>query len=189
MKQVCRVVCWVGVLAGTLRADDYWKGAAGVEGDWNAGANWKSGEPPENEIAFVNNGGYAVIPNGSFLTNLTIALGQDYGTSGTLRVEPGAVITDTKLLAGNVSNGRGLFRITGGTIDTGTKDFVLAQGSSQATGTVVMAGGEVSAATLYVGRVGSGFFTLSNGILRTRATGYVSLTGPGWFVQEGGTKR
>ncbi|MDX9868893.1 MAG: hypothetical protein RBT78_13320, partial [Kiritimatiellia bacterium] len=168
-------------------ADDYWKGAAGVEGDWNNSANWVSGAVPENEIGFVNNGGYAVIPDGSFLTNLTIALGQDLGASGTVRIEPGAVITDTKLLAGNVGNGRGLFQITGGTIDTGTKDFVLAQASSSATGVVVMTGGEVTAQTLYVGKIGSGFFTLSNGMLRTRGTGYVGHTGPGSFMQEGGT--
>lgn len=98
MRQVCWVVCGACVLAGTLWADDYWKGAAGVEGDWNNSANWVSGAVPENEIGFVNNGGYAVIPDGSFLTNLTIALGQDLGASGTVRIEPGAVITDTKLL-------------------------------------------------------------------------------------------
>ncbi len=187
MRQVCWIVCCVGMLTGTLQADDSWKGAPGVEGDWNDGANWNSGMVPENEIAFVNNGGYAVIPNGSFLTNLTIAVGQNSGNSGTVRIEPGAMITNTKLLAGNAGTGRGLFLINGGSIDTVTQDFVLGQNSSQATGTVVMTGGEVTAKNVYVGWNGTGYFTLSNGVLRTTSEAYVGTSLKGEFVQEGGT--
>jgi len=176
---------WVAVVS----ADDYWKGAAGVEGDWNDSANWLSGVVPENEIGFVDNGGYAVIPNGSFLTNVTIAMGQTSGGSGMVRIEPGATITDTKLLAGNVGTGRGLFLINGGSIDTGTKDFVLAQNSASATGVVAMSGGEVTVRNLYVGQNGTGFFTLSNGLLRTVVSAYAGGSGSGFFVQEGGTNR
>lgn len=68
---------WVAVVS----ADDYWKGAAGVEGDWNDSANWLSGVVPDAEIGFVDNGGYAVIPNGSFLTNVTIAMGPPENSS------------------------------------------------------------------------------------------------------------
>jgi len=184
MKWSLSVIVLVSAVTGY--ADDSWKGPVGVEADWNVGANWNSGSVPDAEIAFVDNGGIAVMPSGTIFNNGTVAISQG-SSSSTVKIEPGASLSNTKILVSNAGSGRGLLLINGGSIDTSTKDFVMAQNSTTATGVVVMTGGEVKAKNFYVGYNGSGFFTLSNGLFRTTVAGYVGLSLLGEFVQEGGT--
>jgi hypothetical protein len=101
-------------------ADDNWIGPVGVVVDWNVGANWNSGIVPDAEIAFVDNGGSAVMPSGTVFNNGTVAISQG-SSSNTVRIEPGASLFNTKILVSNAGSGRGLLLINGGSIDTSTQ--------------------------------------------------------------------
>jgi hypothetical protein len=179
---VCLLIFFTAV---TGFANDDWVGTVGVEADWNVGANWSSGVVPDAEIAFVDNGGFAVMSSGTVFSNGTVAISQN-GLPSTVKIEQGVTVVDTKMLVGD-QNGWGTLLINGGSIDTSTRDFVLAQNYISSTGVVVMTGGEVTAKNFYVGLNGSGFFTLSNGLFRTTSLGYVGSSLLGEFVQEGGT--
>jgi len=182
-----RTVMGLAALAAAAGfADDTWKGPVGVEAGWNVGSNWTSGIVPDAEIAYVDNGGYAVMSSGTVFNNGTVALSQGANMC-TVRIEPGATLTNTKVLVANTGFKRQLLLIDGGSIQTGTKDFVLAQNEATSTGVVVMAGGEVTARNLFVGYNGSGFFTLSNGLFRTVVEGIVGRSRFGSYLQEGGT--
>lgn len=186
MKRIGICASLMVLFAVFAGADDSWIGPVGVEADWNVGANWASGVVPDAEIAFVDNGGNAVMPSGTVFNNGTVAISQGSNWS-TVRIEPGASLFNTKILVSNAGSGRGVLLINGGSIDTSTKDFTLGQNSANATGIVVMTGGEVTTKNFYVGYTGTGFFTLSNGVFRTTTEGQVGRSLRGEFFQEGGT--
>jgi len=182
-KAISSVAVFVTMAARTGFAA--WIGTPGVPGDWNDPNNWSPVGVPTTGLTYVRNGGIAVASSDMVYTNGTLAIGQS-GNS-TVILNEGCFIDTTKMLIAD-QEGINTLYINGGTVKTGpAKDFVLAQNGTANTGTVVMAGGEVTAYNLYVGRSGTGNFVLSNGVIRSTSSSIIGHTGIGTFRQFGGT--
>ena len=135
-------------------------------GDWTQANNWNSGFEPTAADDAVNNKGSTVLVTTSGDTARSLTLGQSVGTSGTLAISAGGVLTT------NGSNVIGLF---------GAGTLNLSAGGDFNFGTGLVLGS---------GPTGSGTVTIDGAGSRLFGTGsvIVGLAGVGTLaVQNGGT--
>ncbi|MGA2255236.1 MAG: hypothetical protein ABSG53_11285, partial [Thermoguttaceae bacterium] len=84
------VFAGVMLVAASLRADVYWVLPAGQSGDWSAALNWSGAPPTSSDIAFISNGGQAVVTQSGETCN-DLVLGYNPAESGTMQMISGGL--------------------------------------------------------------------------------------------------
>ncbi len=130
-------------------------------GNWSTAANWLGGEPTSGVSATIGNSGTATIDQaGEACSTLYLDVGAVSMIAGGLNVSSSAFI-------GAVT---GTFSQTGGAVAI-SSDLRLASNSSSSIGTYYLSGsGQLSASNEYVGDLGTGTFSHTNGINRVSST-------------------
>lgn len=169
--------------ASSVSADVYLKGTATENALWSETGNWT--DATANQAVIIgttneNGGATQSVRIKSTDTVMTLTLGKDTNTSGTLNVEEGANLTVTSnLIVGAL--GTGTLKQTGGNIKTETNFYVANPGTG--TSTVEFTGGTFTA----VGGDGKNKFVTGNGNATMSISGTADVTFGGLDVANNGS--
>ncbi len=160
--------------------EHYWNVGAG---DWSSSASWLSGAVPQgNEIAYVRNGGSAIVTNGGTIGD--IYLGE--GGSGTVITTGGSFSIGSAYVG---AWGTGTFMQAGGTVNV--QQNLNLGNYPFSSGSFFLSGGRLSAAYEYVGKsYASGLFVQTGGVHEISGALYVGFdNGNGSYLLNGGSLR